>query len=727
MPYDRQDYALLDTFPSQIESDADLVQNRMKALKLDLQWREKHTDMDRCAELYHGNDDGEEQDGIPRVNKIQSAVDEHVSVALQNIPKVEMKAVRETARFENPLKQAVIKRAVEDSEQTINAMMREIFRSNGFRDEYEKALRQAGIYGVGYLVTDLDQTMDVREDSRLRKLMKKPMDQWTKRDAELYRVLSQRVSIYQADARDVVFEHGHRSYGDGDILRASVIERASTHALRTKYQNQDIKPGTFPYYVEEDPTADGDITAIVTTWELEPVFVEKTIERGGEEITTEFTTWKMVKTRIAGGQLVEKDVSDPFESRARLPVVPVYLRESEDHPYGDALPLRKEQSERFINLMRVIMYKSAKNSVSNQGALVDTTKLSPDDRQRVERVFDQGGAAALDNIPQNSSLEDIVMPLKMNSSLSSAPVEAMQNEERSFQEDTNTLDMQALNRSESGAAKRAQVQASDRTKSVANHNIKVSKKRVYDNVYELVQLTYGDDELPAMVRSPDGGRNQTSLNQEAEAEVPKMSSDGKTLASPERMSKKNPLGIIKESFKFKINDVTLPMVAETKAGGDLPGDPVNRFNLLLMYLQSGLITKEYMRELQLSDELKIGDDAYRTQAKQRQKALQRKKKQQMAAQQAAASGNQESAGRIASQQIPGEGQPGDPATESAQQGPPPQPQGQNIPGSVGGQGDGDGGDRAGEGLLALQSMEGANGPGAESGGPTPQERARDQR
>lgn len=712
MAYDRDDFAALDDFPSRIEGDEKLADNRLEVLKKDLQWREEHTDMQKCARLYHGNQGAEEQDEIPRVNKIQTAVDEQVSVAKQNVPKVEMTAAREVARFTNPMKQAIMQEVVNDSEQTVNALLREILLRNKFDKKYEKALRQAGIYGVGYIKTDIDRAMDTRKHPELRRLLEKDMSEWNERDAKLYRVLSQRIVVEQPDSRDVVFEHGHRDW-DKDILRVSEIERASTRALRVKYQNENIRPGKFPHYVREDPESDGDITAVITTWELEPVYVEKTVDRAGQSVTSQFTSWQMVKTKIAGGELVEKDISDPFESRARLPIIPVYLRESENHPYGEPLPLKMEESENFINLMRVILYRSAKNAASSQAAVVDTSKITSQDKKRLERAFDQGGIAALEGIPQGKTLEQIVQPLNMNSSLSSAPIEAMQNEERTFQEDSHSLDMKALNRAESGAAKRAQIKASDRSKKAIFSNVTRAKISVYDNVYEIMQLVYGDEELPAIARSPDGTRQEATLNQQVQDQVPKVTNQGELLTSPSRRGSNNKLGVVTESFSYNINNVRLPMVAETKWDNSLPGNPINRFNQLLMYLQTGLITREYFRELQLSDKMLAEDNAKRKEAK-RQRALKKKRQRmQQAAQASALRGDNQTAAQIMDGQPP----------ENLDSGPesnneiPSDPSTGGTPGSNG---------QAGDGVLALQSLQGAEGPSAESGNPTPQEEAQTQ-
>jgi hypothetical protein len=166
-----------------------------------------------------------------------------------------------------------------------------------------------------------------------------------------------------------------------------------------------------------------------------------------------------------------------------------------------------------------------------------------------------------------------------------------------------------------------------------------------------------------------------------------------------------------ESFTYKINDMSVPMNAQPKSDMDLPGNPTNRFNLLLMYLQTGLITKETLRDLQLSDKIMAKDDANRAQA-QRQKRLQQKRqKMQQAAQSAALEGNPQMGMQIQ------ESAPPEQLADSPEGQRPIPPQDSATP---------EPGQTSGEGIPALQNLQGAQGPGGSPAGPTPQEQAQEQ-
>lgn len=686
-------------FPSKLEGQR-LVHNRMRMAKLDYQWKRRKTDMDEAEKLYKGegkNNTLDAEGDIPRVNKIERAVDDTVSVALDNIPKVEMISTKEVAAIENPVAQSVITEAIQDSEKTINGYMREIMQDNAADDEYERATKQAGIYGVGFVKVSIDDAMDTRRTQEAVRLLQKPMNQWREDEWKLYQALSKRIDISWIDSRDVAMQHGHRRY-DEDMLRVSYIERASTKSLRVQYDNPRIKPGQFPFYINEDPDRESDITGVLTTWELEPVYVTKKMQRQGQVIETKFTAWQLVKTVIAGGVLIEKSVSDPMNSITHLPVVPIYIKEAETHPYGDPIPLKLKYSEMYINLMRLITYKSAKNAASNSGLLVDANALTENDRERVNRVLDEGGAAAIEgHVDGPVGLDDIVVPVgNTQSTLNRASIEAMRNEERVFQEMSQSLDIQALERAESGAGKRAQVMAQDRAKGISIGNLHRSIRMVYDRVYEFIRSYHGKENMPVVVRESDGSRRRVRLNQKAQTSVPKITKDGTMKADPRLKSQNNPLGLVEETLEYRLNDTTLNMKAEVNGRGDLPSDPVARFNLLLMWLQAQLITPETFRELQLDPWIKAVDNKNRE--KKRQKQMQQIRQQQEQQQRAKSSPESRD----------------EPMAEDGTS--------QNsVPGSVE---DGEIGSNTGSGMLALQNEQGGA-EGTSAQGSTPQEQAED--
>jgi hypothetical protein len=619
----------LKRYPSELDGKQ-LVQNRLDMVRRDVEWRHRFVDFDKCAKLYENTSGTNIKEGIPRVNLIRRAVEDYISVALSNIPKAQLVHVKNYSQITNPLEKAIIEEVRHDAEETINNFVRTVLLDNEYDDISEHAIRQAAIFGVGYLMAEIDSSLDTRFSFELRELLGKNRNDWTEDDAKKYEVLSKRIAVSHVDSRDVYWQYGRRKI-DKDTLRVSIVERADVQVLRDIYDNEDIRPGAYPYYINEDRTNEGDIAAIITTWEIEPVYTEKNITGGAKAYARD---WQLVKTVIVGGQLVEKTVTDSSDGPLSLPLIPFYLRESEHHQYGFSIPMMLEVSEEFINLMRVMIYKSAKNAVSPQGVIISGGKLTPKDLQKVNHVIFNGGAAALEgNEDGPLDIRNVVMPLSFNqSSLSSAAVEAMSNEERVFQIQSQTLDETALARAESGMAKRTQILANDRPKTISLGLISRSVEHLFDRIYELIRIYYRE-EVSITLEIPGEGRQEVPLNRPMQDYIPAMDEEGNMFASYEYVNEDNPMGIAPQEINYKINDTTLSMIAQADGRGSLPVDPYARFNILYTYLQTGAIELETFRELSLDEEIKMRDDKNRELRAQREMEQLQQMQQQMQQQQ----------------------------------------------------------------------------------------------
>lgn len=600
-----------DKWPSELEGD-DLVKNRLEMIERDIDYRERHVDFERAADLFE-RDTGEREDNLPEVNFVRRAVEDYIAIAIQNVPEARLDATKQLESIQNPFEREFRARIFEETEETINAFIKTVLQENDYNDEVGRAIRQSAIYGIGYLLTNVNRSADVRNDFRLRQLIyEKPLTEWTEKDAKLYNRLTKRLNVEHIDSRDVYWQYGQRRLDD-ETRRVSIIERADTEYLRQYYNNENIMPGRFPSYINEDPNFQGDIdeediTAVITTWEYEPEHVTKTASYLDAEYSAYGRGGQMVMTKIAGGELIRKEVNNPVEGQINLPIIPFYLRESEEHPYGFSLPLMLEISQEFINLMRAIIYKSAKNSVSPQGVLVNISNLAPDDVKKVNRVLSEGGAADIE-LGTSRSVQDTIMPLSYNQSqLSGAAVEAMSNEERVFQVQSQSLDESAIARAESGQAKRAQIMADDRPKTISISLLSESVENVWENLHELTQVHYRD-EVKVEVDNQDQGRRQVPLNRQGRATVPMARGDQMFLRES-NVTDENP-GFVPEQVDFTRNDVTLPMKAKAEGRSSLPVDKQARMQMLMTPLELGVITPETFRELVLDEEIKAIDDRNR--------------------------------------------------------------------------------------------------------------------
>lgn len=621
-------------FTSDIEDERQVAQHVMKKARRDYDWRNKQRDFKRCRDLYERTQNLESDSDFPVLNMTRQAVEDYQAVALQNFPEARLEAVRKMGEFKNPVKRMLVDEALTETEKNMNAHVKNVKDKNDFPTHIEGAMMQAGIYGMGAVKIDCEKMPNARKDPRARRLLMTPMDEWTEVHEEMLRSVQTRLSVEQLHAPDVYFEEGRRQYED--CHRVSVIERASVTELRTEYDNDEIRPGVFPSYIEEDPANRGDLTARVTMWELEPVVVTKMLfneETQEIERKVEFFSVQRVKTVIAGGQLVEREVTDATDGPVELPIVPIYMRTSEKHPYGVAIPEIMETSEEFVNLMRMIIYKSARNAASNQGILVATDRLTSGDRQRVEKVLSDGGLAEIEGNSEGPvDLSRIVLPLNRNQSqLSQSVVQAMQNEMDTVQRITSQLDQEGIKRAESAIAKRTQAQANDRPKGISVRHLGLASKRIVDRIYELVKIyRQGRQHVDATYPT---GEYEIEVNKEVNVEVPYVDDRGRAYQSPELESPENPQGLLTEEVQMTLNDTSVDLVAKVNSTGALSSDANQRFNQVMMRMQSGLIIPETARELGLSDRVRALDDRNRQEEQQRQQEQMQQQQQQMQQQQ----------------------------------------------------------------------------------------------
>lgn len=619
--------------------DSELVRRQIAVFKEDYDFRYKHTDFEKSKYLYERrtSSSNDNNPGIPTRNLIRRAVDDRHALSLVNIPKTKMKAtidVDQTKTFIERFAKVLTSR---QAEKTLNCHVDNILRDNRFVDERASALKQAAIYGVGYIKVDIDQSADTRNSSRLRQLVEKDLADWTDADADVYSLLINRIDVEHVNAPDVYWQHGIRKVDD-TMMRVSIIERADVNTLRRIYDNPEIKVGQFPWEIDEDLTNEGNIAAIVTTWELEPYIFEKSLEReNGEEImTVEFSDWVLVKTVIAGGQLVEKTITGNLDNEESgiekgsisLPIIPYYIQKSENHPYGFSIPEQMEVSEEFINRMYLIMYKTARKAASNQGMIINSSLLGDGDIYKIQKMLDEGGVAEIrGNRSQqhNPDLSKVVVPLNpYNGQLPVSVVEAVRNEEQAFRDMSGTIDLAAISRSRSGSGKRAQVTATDRPKTASVGNISTSEEQVYEAVYNLVQV-YHRDNISIQVDVPGEGRMTVPLNMKVSRILPVLDEQGEPFfderfSDPELVGPlASPDGMMMQEIHFVINDTSLEMVAESDGRGDLPHDPVQKLQMVSALHQIAPLEPETLYDMLLPKEIKATNDAYREERMEREK------------------------------------------------------------------------------------------------------------
>lgn len=604
----------------------ELTQAVLERFRIDYDFREESLDglgYETAEVLFEARSTDTDEDGIPRVNLIRRAVLDYLAVTLPNIPSAQLYAHRNIPGRLPEWERDIRMEAINQTEIVMNAYIKTILKDNEYNDLVQDAVVQSAVFGVGFLLVDIDRSNDIRESMELREILAKEV--LSPEDMDRLEVLQNKIRIRHVDTRDVYLEGGKRKFDD-NMHRASVIERFSTLLLREEYGDKVdhpelIAPGKFPHGVDDHVTEDrydDTQTAVLTMWELEPVEKARMIEGpDGEEVEIPFTDWNLVKVVIAGGQLVEKEIttglpdpeSDEEAGPLRLPLVAFYLNQSVNHPYGFSIPLMLALSEQFINSMRAIIYKSAKKAVSTQGVIVAIPNLGDGDLEELNYVLEEGGVGHIKGNTQGPiDIRDMVMPLNYNAApINPALMQALSMEMQMFGNQSQAVDPDELKNARTGAAKRAQMSASDRPKALSMTLLSPSVEKIHESVYELVRI-FHTKEIGVEIEVPGGGRQFVVLNEVYRRNV--MVQDS-MYATPD-----NPRGFALEPIELTLNSTGISMYAEAEGRGKLPLDMIARFQILIALQQVGAITPETVRRIGLDEEIREMDDHIRRQQEQ---------------------------------------------------------------------------------------------------------------
>lgn len=627
---------------SELEPGDAMAQAVLSRMRLDYDWRNRwlsnkgnnsfgnpavldDTAYDRAAELFEAmTSDGDSED-IPRVNLIHKAVEDFLSVAITNIPRASMEPRRflygDIADWEKPIRMEIIHMAVE----TMTAFINGVLLENHYDDLIQRAVTHSAIFGVGYVYTENDTSLDTRQSYEVRDLMNADRDL---SQAEMKRIeqLTNRIALKVIDPREVLWRHSVRDVMDEDMLRVSVVEQMDTQALRNMWRDSDfvedadkqIVSGNLPYFLRASdkglsmsPTNTNSTTSMVTMYELELMPMERLVElEDGTEESFPYDDWVMHKITLAGRQLVDYQTWDSSEGPLRLPIQPVYLRKSVNHPYGWSLPLMLERSEEYINAVQSIIFQSALRAVSTQGVAVAIPNMGEEDLEELEHVLHHGGVARItgNNVQGPIDIRDMVMPMNFTqSTINPALVQAMNMQMNMFSTQSQEVDSGAIGAARSGAAKRAQISVADRPKTISINMMSEGIERIWDNIYELIR-TYHADEVDVTVDLPGGIKESVKLNEPYVRNV--------LIINPDAISPENPLGIESVVFEATLNSTLIDMRAKSDGRSDLPLDLVSRAQLGAMLVQTQAILPETFREMVLAanPELKAFDDIARKKA-----------------------------------------------------------------------------------------------------------------
>lgn len=629
---------------------AELVRNREAAFGRDRDWRDNYLgiDFDRSVRLYEGSlDDKDNPESsresrvaealaqkqgrvkYSRVNLIRRAVDQNTAVLYPNVPRVTLEAERRLAPSSDPVLRELQAFATEETERTANGYLRAFYHDNRHEESQVDAIHNAGVFGFGAYLLDVDESADLAHVPEVADLIEKAEngEAWDEDDAARWEAAARRITSRSLYSPYVFFQSGVRRRTDGDFNRFSVIDPRDTGDLRRVYRNKDIQPCTSgTYHTETIPEFEGELsvshkTSVITTYEV--VRFTKTIPVPGSEDdegkarTITVTDANLVKTVFAGGQLLSHEVFTSRERPIRLPVFLVYVAESLRSLYGYSLTRALERSEEFINRYREMLFRAGERSVRSGAVAIWTKHIGANDRRQIQGAIKNGGVAWLEGNMIASNVDDIrkvVMPLPgAGAPLDPGLAAAAAQEYAAFGMESGAPDEKAVGRTRSAAGKRTQLTFADRLKTVSILSLGRAEKEIAEAVWDWRRVLAAGEEAAASVDVPGEGRWSATLNLPYKAkDVPVVDAYGDLVLDTTERTEAYPLGVPKtRDLEVTVNDTRLVMRGRTSSASGLPLDPAERRRILATDLKMQAITPHTYRHFVLDPAVRDFDDFVR--------------------------------------------------------------------------------------------------------------------
>jgi hypothetical protein len=588
----------------------DLVRNREVVFQEDAQARTRAVGpraYEDALDLYESQGTTR-PDGMPEMNMTREAVDDAVSVSVANDPKAHLTQTEIIDPSLSEEERAIRFDALLRSEKTNNRLAQTHLRRNQYPDLRSKALKQAGIFGMGALLYDIDEGVDTMRLYKARQLAQKDLAQWNEADFANYKLLRKNITIRHVDTRDVFFQRGVKSYYSEEMRRVSVLEKRSVKEMRLLYPGHDIKPGKHPYYIEADEgNPKHDTVGVLTTWEIEVVPITK----GYGDSEVHFNDYRMVRTTIAGGVLLEKKVWNSVQGPLCLPIVPYYLMESENHPYGYSLARALRLMQNFINSMYSLVYQQGLNSISPQSFAYMISKLGASDSpEEMARKMREGLPIAFEGGPDVQDIREVLQPLNYLNAGTTNPahVELIRYAEHHFKRMSMAPDREAVAKAESGTAKRTEIAVADRTKTPMIDLQARSEEKALETLYEFIRCTHRD-KMAVPIRSQNGSSETVVLNEPKSDYIP-VNDDltGEPATHEAFIDEANPNGYVFEEVSYTDHSTQIEMHAEAEGRGILPVAWEARIIALSSLVQNGFIRPKTARDLGLPEEIAARDD-----------------------------------------------------------------------------------------------------------------------
>lgn len=646
-----------------------LVENRLKEVRRDRDHRDEvlrveypsnpRRSKDRFVEdlFLYEQSEGQDGKGRPIWNNIHKAVGNYHAYALNGVPKCQVRT--QGREFEGPWHPdvaAFYKREAEATAARISKVVADDLVRNQWPDIQDRVLKDAAVLGVGYVVFSDDEALDVG-DPRVARLLSGGADatRSASRRAALERLKAE-TRMAWCDPRSVYWQAGVPNASDiahgQKMRRVSVVNHLQTEPLRLETGRSEIESGAagFTEYpatgrgARSSRTASGRVptTAVVETWEVveweEDVEVTETLVGPGDLPVVHVRRHRqhrsvLVKTVLAGNTLLSVRTWTDQEREVALPVVPAYLEEAADHPYGKSLTRRLALVQRYVNELRVLLFEQGSRVFSNQSVAIDANKLgSRDDAAEIVKAIRQGepfvvhgNQDADDAIAGKHVLSDVFFaPASATpSGLNAETLQLLRMELETFNSMSEMASSEELLRARTGLGKQKAMDAADRAKI----SMLSLLARFVEAVHERCAGNWRRVSGPQVVFA---GEDYVRLNEPVRERVPRLDEFGEPrpnpLYDPEMaaivaeypdLAASAPRELLEPYLMAEVEgrfgDTSAPVYATSDSRSFLPSDPVLKLQMLSAMAEQGmeLLLPETIRDEVIPEGLRAKDDKYR--------------------------------------------------------------------------------------------------------------------
>lgn len=644
-------HGLLDANPLALLADEkgeSVARRALIAFHYDKSFRDNHKDFDHLEDIYNRKDTESDHEDIPRFNFVRQLITDMMGVILPSIPGCVMESLRgidpTLPEFERDIRASLLV----ENEQIVTDLIDGLLFENGFKSVTNSAIEHAAEFGVGWVQISPDYSLDVMATEDNADIVEQiATGMLTPEDEEALLQKSARVSVSWLDTRRVYLEYGRTRFntaGEDKMLRCSYIEYASRQSLiedypefadkftRSGYQNYEA--GSNETVAEQ--SEESDTVEILTTWELVPIIVS------GNAI--EISDYILLKTVVAsnallyheiftrsGGELeVDVDeetyVFDTQRGHIGLPLVPFYLYEHNEHPFGWSVIEQLELAEDAINRIIAILMKYADRSLENAKVFVMQSLAGANDIANINAGMDDPDQKIIEiagNSPMHEDPDINKILMKVNNMVPQPPpmlVQLLNMLLGLFSRSGNSANKEAIARSRSAAGKRTELAIGDRPLTMPVELVTDGIESVYNVTYRTEKSIISGEKRRMSVAAANGAAADVILNQRVQEEIPEFDANGLPIVEDIDLTTGDVRWATRTAF-FEINSTDMPMKAKSETRGGLSLNPVQRAQELAAYVEMQWVDPETARVVGLPRTLRALDDSIkRKTARERQAA-----------------------------------------------------------------------------------------------------------